>query len=145
MRVHKTGDRDFPRFGYDNKGIYTDKTVFIGIGSHLKYLMAFLNSSIGKWLIMEYVTKLDTGGYMMQKTFLDKIPVIVPSQDQEEQIINIVDKILEAELSKTSTKALEKEVDELLYKLYNITPQEQKIIEGTDSTQKHTHLQALEA
>ncbi|MEI6143410.1 MAG: Eco57I restriction-modification methylase domain-containing protein, partial [Mariniphaga sp.] len=36
MRVHKTGSRSFPRFGYDNRGQYTDKTAFIGIGKSIK-------------------------------------------------------------------------------------------------------------
>ena len=44
MRVHKTGDRSFPRFGYDNNQLFTDKTAFIGIGQRIKYLLAVLNS-----------------------------------------------------------------------------------------------------
>lgn len=129
MRVHKTGDRNFPRFGYDKKGIYSDKTVFMGIGSHLKYLLAFLNSSLGKWLIMEYVTKLDTGGYMMQKVFLDKIPVFVPSSKQEKEIVAVIDKILEAREQNKDSKILEEKINLLVYNLYELTPEEQKIIE----------------
>ena len=131
MRVHKTGNRNFPRFGYDNNGIFTDKTVFIGVGSHLKYLLGFLNSSIGKWLIMEYVTKLDTGGYMMQKIFLEKIPIIVPNQEQENKIINLVDKILNIKKSELPiyTTDLEKQIDDLVYNLYDLTEEEIKIIE----------------
>ena len=45
MRVHKTGDRSFPRFGYDNNQLFTDKTAFIGIGQRIKYLLAVLNCS----------------------------------------------------------------------------------------------------
>lgn len=130
MRVHKTGDRNFPRFGYDAKGTYPDKTIFIGTGSHLKYLLAFLNSSVGRWLIMEYVTKLDTGGYMMQKVFLDKIPIFVPSSKQEKDIIAVVDNILEAKKQNKDSKSLEEKIDHLVYSLYELTPDEQKIIEA---------------
>ncbi len=69
MRVHKTGDRNFPGFGYDNGDYYTDKTVFIGLGEYLKYLLAILNSKIGRYLIQLYVDKLDTGVYNA-KSFL---------------------------------------------------------------------------
>ena len=129
MRVHKTGSRNFPRFGYDNRGIYSDKTVFIGIGSHLKYLLAFLNSSVGRWLIMEYVTKLDTGGYMMQKVFLDKIPIFVPSTKQEKEIIALVDKILAAKENRKDSREYEKKIDELIYELFGLTKEEIKLVE----------------
>lgn len=138
MRVHKKGDRNFPRFGYDNKGIYTDKTVFIGIGSHLKYLLAFLNSAVGRWLIMEYVTKLDTGGYMMQKIFLDKIPVLVPSIEQEEKFISLVDQILQSKQQGKDTTQLEKQIDQLVYQLYGLTEEEIKIVEGEAAAETQT-------
>lgn len=130
MRVHKSGNRNFPRFGYDNQGIITDKTVFFGVGKHIKYLLAFLNSSTGKWLIKEYVTKLDTGGYMMQKIFLDKIPVAVPNQRQENTFIKLVDKILLAKQAGEDTSNSEQEIDKLVYELYNLTEEEIKIVEG---------------
>jgi len=132
MRVHKSDTQNFPRFGYDNNGTYTDKTVFIGIGENIKYLLGFLNSSVGRWLIQEYVTKLDTGGYMMQKVFLDKVPIFEPTEEQESEIVTLVDKILLSKESKTSTKELEKELDELIFKLYDLTEEERKQIEGKE-------------
>lgn len=132
MRVHKLGDRSFPRFGYDITGIFPDKTVFIGVGYHLKYLLAFLNSAIGRWLIMEYVTKLDTGGYMMQKIFLDKIPIIIADENHENLIIELIDQILAAKKSDShaDTSALENEIDQLVYDLYGLTEEEKRIVEG---------------
>lgn len=128
MRVHKTGDRSFPRFGFDNSGSFTDKTVFIGVGSHIKYLLGFLNSAIGKWLIMEYVTKLDTGGYMMQKIFLDKIPILVPDKKQEREITDLVDKILENSSKNIDTGSYEKKIDELLFNYYDLNKEEVELI-----------------
>lgn len=131
MRIHKTGDRNFPRFGYDSEGFYTDKTVFIGVGSHLKYLLAILNSKIGKWLIMEYVTKLDTGGYMMQKTYLDKIPILVPTSQQEKEVNDLVNQILKFQKSNKRSDELEKKIDMLFYQYYQLTFEEMKIIDPT--------------
>ena len=131
MRVHKTGDRSFPRFGYDNNQLFTDKTAFIGVGERIKYLLAVLNSSIGRWLIQEYVTKLDTGGYMMQKTFLDKIPIYFPTDNEEKPFVEIVDKIIEAKSTdpQANTIELEKEIDKMVYKLYELTYEEVKVVD----------------
>jgi hypothetical protein len=132
MRVHKTGNRNFPRFGYDNSGLYTDKTAFIGLGSHLKYLLGFLNSNIGKWLIKEFVTKLDSGGFMMQKIFIDTIPIYVPDINQETGIEDLVSQILQNKKSNPSVNsiALEAEIDQLFYSFYSLTMEEIQIIEN---------------
>jgi len=131
MRVHKTGDRNFPRFGYDNGDYYTDKTVFIGLGEHLKYLLAILNSKIGRYLIQLYVDKLDTGGYMMQKAFLDKIPIYYPSNNEDVPFVQIIDEILKSKETGSDTLPLEKQIDDLVYKLYDLTPEEIQIIESS--------------
>jgi hypothetical protein len=132
MRVHKTGNRNFPRFGYDNSGIYTDKTTFIGYGPNLKYLLGFFNSKIGKWLIKEYVTKLDTGGFMMQKIFMDSIPIFVPDTNQEKKINEIVSSILNSKYNNPlcDTTEFEKEIDRLLYLFYDFNALEIEIIEN---------------
>lgn len=130
MRIHKTGDRSFPRFGYDSSGSITDKTVFIGVGAHIKYLLGFLNSAIGRWLIMEYVTKLDTGGYMMQKIFLDKIPIFVPDIIQEKEITDLVENILLKSAKNEDTSSYEKEIDEHLFKYYDLTKEEIELIKA---------------
>jgi adenine-specific DNA-methyltransferase len=133
MRIHKTGNRNFPRFGYDDNKTYTDKTVFIGVGSHLKYLLAVLNSDIGRWLIMEYVQKLDTGGYMMQKDYLDKIPIVKPDDEKEEQINIKIDKILALKKVdiNNDTSNIETEINKLVYEIFSLQPEEIKLIEET--------------
>ncbi len=131
MRIHKSGDRNFPRFGYDNTGKYTDKTTFIGIGPKVKYLLAFFNSKVGRWLVTEFVTKLDSGGYMMQKIFLDEIPVFTPDEKQEESIIEIVNQILKSKSGdyKSNTIDLEQTLDHLFFSYYDLTLGEIEIIE----------------
>jgi adenine-specific DNA-methyltransferase len=132
MRIHKSDTQNFPRFGYDDEGYYADKTVFIGVGNHVKYLLAFFNSNIGRWLIKEYVTKLDTGGYMMQKVFLDEIPVLEIDEAKEVIFNQLVDSIIMSKksgLNNDITKD-ENEIDHLLYSLYQLTPEEITIVES---------------
>ncbi len=130
MRIHKSDKSNFPRFGYDNSGIFCDKTTYIVTGENIKYLLGVLNSKVGSYLVKEYVTKLDTGGYMMQKVFLEKIPIIQPSED--ELITDKVSEILELKNQnpEADTSSIEKEIDQLVYQLYNLTEAEIEIIEA---------------
>ena len=131
MRIHKSDTSNFPRFGYDDQEYYCDKTTFIATGKNIKFLLGILNSKVGNYLIREYVTKLDTGGYMMQKVFLEKIPVIEPPFDEEVTIS--VEKILSVkkENPAADTSSLEAEIDQLVYRLYGLTEEEIAIVEGS--------------
>ena len=65
---------------------------------------------------------------------LEKVPIpTINSKNQSlvDEIINLVDKILalKAQNSSAYTSQLEKDIDNLIYKLYNLTPKEIEIIE----------------
>ncbi|MBU4485838.1 MAG: type II restriction endonuclease, partial [Candidatus Delongbacteria bacterium] len=129
MRIHKTDVMNFPRFGYDNNKYFCDKTTFIITGQNLKYLLGIMNSKLGAYLVKEYVTKLDTGGYMMQKVFIEEIPIIKPAEN--EKISQAVTKIIDLN-KRNQTKEIseiEKEIDKLVYQLYGLTDEEIEIVE----------------
>ncbi|WP_288624208.1 hypothetical protein [uncultured Brachyspira sp.] len=50
----------------------------------------------------------------------------------EDKIINLVDRIIEGKKSGIDMRELEEEVDRLVYKLYELSEEEIKIIEGKD-------------
>jgi len=131
MRIHKNDITNFPRFGFDDESFYCDKTTFIATGDHIKYLLGVLNSNIGRYLIKEYVTKLDTGGYMMQKVFLEVIPIKVPSSVEREGIESLVNTIIDTKKTdlQADTTTLEKQIDQLVYQLYDLTDEDIKNIE----------------
>lgn len=87
MRQAKGNKDDFPRFYLDNGRFYCDKTTFIITGENLKYLTAFFNSKIMKMLIPAYVTSWDTSGFMMQKIFFEKIPVLITKHTKAFEIL----------------------------------------------------------
>jgi len=91
----------------------------------LKYLCAILNSKvINYWYCNKYL--MPTIGIYEMHT----IP-IKKAKDQK-PFITIVDKILKAkeENAMTDTSQLEKQLDEMVYKLYELTEEEIKIVEG---------------
>ena len=93
MRFHNEDTFDFPRFTYD-EGIYIcDKTTFIITSkADLHYLLAFLNSIIMRFLIPLYVSAWDQGGFMLQKIFLEHIPI--PEIKNNKDIISLSKKII---------------------------------------------------
>ena len=75
MRRHRTSVERFPRFSYEDKGYFLDKTCFMAITNVADFIVAFLNSYIGEYLCGKYVSILDNGGYLMQKIYLENIPI----------------------------------------------------------------------
>jgi hypothetical protein len=118
MRIHKSDLKNFPRFGYEEEGKFvTDKTCFFATGNHLKFIVGVLNSSVGRYLCSKYVSILDDGGYLMQKIYLEKIP-IAPYSDELEKLID-----------NKQLKERETEIDSIVYKLYDLNKEEITFIE----------------
>ncbi|MBU4222331.1 MAG: hypothetical protein KKA10_12095 [Euryarchaeota archaeon] len=72
-------------------------------------------------------------------TPLSEIPIKNISKDESKPFINLVDQILSLTNSpdyldslekKARVKTLENEIDQLVYKLYDLNPEEIKIVEG---------------
>ncbi len=92
----------------------------------LKFLCGLLNSKVVNfWYHRKY--QLPTiGGYE-----LDSIPIPKNLVTKQKNIVDLVDKILEAKRidSEVSTSVLERKIDQLVYELYELTPEEIAIIE----------------
>lgn len=98
----------------------------------LKYFLALGNSKlINFWFFNTYVND-DKLFPHIQKNQLDSIPVIIPKDKSTFE--KIVDKILAAKTKdpNANTTILEKQIDELVYKLYDLTEEEIKIIEDNE-------------
>ncbi len=132
MRIWKGSDARFPRFSYDEDGMFTDKTCFIATGEDLKYILANLNSTVGRYQCGKEVVILDNGGYLMQKIYLEKVRIAPATPDQQKPIIALVDQILAAKRSdpKADTSAQETQIDRLVYGLYGLTEEEIAVVEG---------------
>jgi hypothetical protein len=63
---------------------------------------------------------------------LSEIPIKRIAPDEQKPYIKLVERILAAKQrdAEADTSALEREIDELVYALYGLTPEEIKIVEG---------------
>jgi adenine-specific DNA-methyltransferase len=121
-----------PQFYYDIEGYYPEATVFFITGDHLKYLTALLNSKCLTFLFKEFYMGGElVGKIRYKKAFLEQVPIPVPNPKQEAQIDIIVDQILKVyeQSTSTDTTVLENQIDQLVYKLYDLTEEEIKIVE----------------
>ncbi len=130
-----------PRFYLDNGEcelgyFYAEATSFILTGEHLRYLLGMLHSKLITFAFKTFYAGggLGESGYRYQKAFIERLPIpkITPqNQKLADKITDGAKAILEAKEKdpKANTQKLEKEIDALVYQLYNLTDEEIKIIE----------------
>ncbi|GHS59006.1 type II restriction endonuclease [Helicobacter pylori] len=130
-----------PRFYLDNGEcelgyFYAEATSFILTGEHLHYLLGMLHSKLITFAFKTFYAGggLGESGYRYKKAFIERLPIpqITPqNQKLAHKITNGAKQILEAKEKdpKANTQKLEKEIDALVYQLYNLTDEEIKIIE----------------
>ncbi|MFP5995510.1 Eco57I restriction-modification methylase domain-containing protein [Helicobacter pylori] len=97
---------------------------------HAKFLVGLLNSRLLDWLFRKTSTNNHVNLYELETL---PIPQITKSnKPTADKIIVLVDKILQIKEKdpKANTQGLEKEIDALVYQLYNLTHEEIKIIEN---------------
>lgn len=70
------------------------------------------------------------GAYTLKKTTIERFPVIEINEKEQKPFINLVDKVLIDKLNNIDTSKLETELNNLIYKLYDIKSEEIKIIDS---------------
>ncbi|RKV39284.1 class I SAM-dependent DNA methyltransferase [Helicobacter pylori] len=102
----------------------------------LYYILGLLNTTLYRWLTIQMTNLITIGKYAYgSKDKIERLPIpqITPkNQELADKIIVLVDKILQSKEKdpKANTQGLEKEIDALVYQLYNLTDEEIKIIEN---------------
>jgi len=124
-----------PRFAFSVDEMYfNDKTFFIPTKDF--FLLGYLNSKLA-WFYLKKICSVlgdpEKGGRLELRTiYMETLPVPKVKPQQAKEIAQRVEKILALKTKDQSTNinALEDEIDQIVYKLYNLTPDEVQIIEG---------------
>ncbi len=132
-----------PNFALDEKGYLAQDSSFI-IPSSSKYLLGLLNSKVIGYYAKQVCSLLRGGYYDYRYQYVELFPIKNPTPSQknkiEEQVNTIISlhkQLQESGDKKTSQtakleeeiKKTDQEIDELVYEIYGITKEEQKIIE----------------
>ena len=143
---------------FDNQNYYTLNTLYniISISDYsLKYLLAIINSNLGKWFWKKVNSDFKTLFPKIKKSEIESIPVSKidfnskSNKNQYNEIIKHVDLLLKLnedlkseklqskiEQIKTRIEHSEEKINQLVYELYELTPEEIKIIEENNSETK---------
>ncbi|HHW4166809.1 TPA: DUF7149 domain-containing protein [Campylobacter coli] len=103
---------------------------------NVKYLTAILNSKlVAFWL--KHKGKMQGNNYQIDKEPLLNIPIVDTNSKNKklaDELINLADEILKAKEQdkNANTQELENKINSLVYKLYNLTEEEIKIIENKE-------------
>jgi hypothetical protein len=130
--LRKTGDQIIS--AYDNSGIYPEQSLYflydITQSIQPKYLLGMLNSTLISWYYLNFlVTNIDSTP-QLKNYDLDAIPIVITKN--QEPVVKVVNQILAAKQKDPTadTSTLERQIDEMVYKLYDLIPDEIAIVEG---------------
>lgn len=124
-----------PRFTFSAEPlIFNNKAFFIPLDD--KFLLGYLNSKLAWFYLKKTCSVLgdpEKGGRLELRTiYMETLPVPKAKPEQVKEIAQRVEKILllKAKDQAADIGVLEDEIDQLVYKLCGLTPDEVKIIEG---------------
>ena len=124
-----------PHFTYDDKKHYVGFSFSVIWQKNkeydLKYLLGIMNSKLGEYWFNINGKKRGVGVDIGVKVYR-QFPVKEVESKNQLPLINAVDKILfiKQENPKADTSILEKEIDQMVYKLYGLTKKEIEIVEN---------------
>ena len=122
-----------PLFSYSDFPCYVSATFYV-IQTYrwdMKFLTGVLNSRlIAYWL--KHRGKMQGENYQLDKDPLKSIPLPELPKSAQKPIAELVGQILAAKKANpdADTSALESEIDKLVYRLYDLTPEEIAVVEG---------------
>ena len=136
---------------------YSQKPLALGIGVYAifehsgfdpYFLLAVLNSKfLTHYFREEFKHKHLAGGYLaINKSTLEQLPIVKPDATTEEQLASLAHRMIlltdqlhesiensnEWERLKSEIAKTDKKIDEEVYKLYGLTPEEIKIVESSN-------------
>jgi type I restriction-modification system DNA methylase subunit len=146
-----------PRWIYDDKGLYMTGGgggPFYGLrpytdNMNIKYLLGILNSRLSGYIVSIQSTQMRGGYYRYSKQYLEPLPIRTidfsnPADvKKHDRMVSLVDQMLDVQKKIAGAKTehekkmlvrmrdtIDKQIDELVYELYELTDEEIKIVEG---------------
>jgi len=129
------------KFSWDNNKMFVNQSCYIICNAN-KYILSLLNSKLINNYFRLISQTLGTGAFRWIKQYVEQIHIPKISSTEQSPFIELVDRILAITKDKdylenpkmqAKTKEYEYQIDQMVYKLYNLTPEEIKIVEGFKS------------
>jgi hypothetical protein len=122
----------FLPFTLDRKNFYTNQKCFLITGENLEFLVSILNSKLFKYTFQDYFPELQGNTRELNKVIFEQLPIKKISEKEQKPFIKLVNQILDLKQTnpKADTLSLENELNNLVYKLYDLENEEIQIIEN---------------
>lgn len=113
------------RFCYDKKGCFCLDSTCFATGENLKFLTLLLNSPMGKYLLKDS-PKTGTGDLLISVQAIEPIKVPPISFNENNEYEQLFDNLLKSihEGQQEQTEQLHTNINDKLFKLYNLTQSE---------------------
>ena len=122
----------FQAFCWDTSGaLSNNKTFLIPTSSH--EILPILNSKITWWFLDSIATKMVGGAYAMQSPFVSQFPIPgIPPADKS-RLVALAESCAAATAKNdgAAIAALETEINQIVYRLFDLTAKEVRLIEST--------------
>ena len=122
----------YPKFAFADAGFYLSAPATMMV-SDSKYLLGILNSRITRYLVSQSAAERQGGFLEFKPMYIS--PIAIPDPPENEEISALVSQILDAKYANPDADIsdLEKRIDQIVYLLYDLTPEEIAIVEGTEN------------
>ncbi|MDD5192510.1 MAG: Eco57I restriction-modification methylase domain-containing protein [Candidatus Nanoarchaeia archaeon] len=130
---------DYPSFTFDKREHYfLLNTAFMILGEHLEYVLSILNSKLSYYWFKNTSSQLGESGIRFIPEFVERFPLKLIEKSKQKPFVELVERILSITddedylknpEKQAIVKALEKRIDKMVYDLYELTPEEIKIVE----------------
>jgi hypothetical protein len=97
----------------------------------LKYILALINSRLIDFVYWTINPERGEALAQVKVSHLDQLPIKYISREDQKPFIDLVDRILIAKQNGQETITLEHQIDTLVYRLYDLTPDEIAIVENS--------------
>ena len=123
-----------PQFAYDKRGTYGGNTMYI-VPTKEMWLLALLNSKAVFWFYTKTSTQIRGGFVRFIAQYVSQIPIPTIKPAQKVLIGEIVNQILAAKRTDpdADVSELENEIDQIVYLLYGLAPEEIDIVEEAEN------------
>jgi len=137
LMYRDVGDR--LSFAYDQGKLYCNNTVYF-INNGNKFMLAVLNSALLNFYYTQISSRLGDAASRAFTIFIQQVPIPKILETQQQPYTILVDQILaitkdEDYLSnpakQAKVKELESQIDQIVYELYGLTPEEIAVVEGS--------------
>lgn len=113
-------------------------TIVTKINFSYQYILGIMNSRLAEWYYYWFVYNRAIRTIHFDQFYLGRLPIKIPSKTNRAVISkmeSLVDQILSLKNQDCSvdTSDLESQIDQLVYELYDLTPEEIAIIEGNSN------------